>query len=94
MNATILCVGKLKEKWQAEGCAEYLKRLGRYGKYEIVAVDDVREPDKPSEALYKQVMDREGEALLRHIRPNDRVVCLCVRAQAPDSVQLSRKAGN
>ena len=91
MNATILCVGKLKEKWQAEGCAEYLKRLGRYGKYEIVAVDDVREPDKPSEALYKQVMDREGEALLRHIRPNDRVVCLCVRAQAPDSVQLSRK---
>ena len=91
MNATILCVGKLKEKWQAEGCAEYLKRLSRYGKYEIVAVDDVREPDKPSEALYRQVMDREGEALLRHIRPNDRVVCLCIRAEAPDSVRLSQK---
>ena len=37
MNATILCVGKLKEKWQADGCAEYLKRLSRYGKYEIPA---------------------------------------------------------
>ena len=91
MNATILCVGKLKEKWQAEGCAEYLKRLSRYGKYEVVAVDDVREPDKPSEALYRQVMDKEGEALLKHIRPNDRVVCLCIRAEAPDSVRLSKK---
>ena len=91
MNAVVLCVGKLKEKWQAEGCAEYLKRLSRYGKYEVVAVDDVREPDKPSEALYRQVMDREGEALLRHIRPGDRVVCLCVKAPAPDSVALSEK---
>ena len=91
MNATILCVGKLKEKWQAEGCAEYLKRLSRYGHYEIVAVDDVREPDKPSEALYRQVIDREGQALLKHIHPGDRVVCLCIRADAPDSVALSRR---
>lgn len=91
MNATVLCVGKLKEKWQAEGCAEYLKRLSRYGKYEVVAVDDVREPDKPSEALYRQAMDREGEALLKHIRPQDRVVCLCIRADAPDSVALAKR---
>ena len=26
MNGTILCVGKLREKWQREGCQEYLKR--------------------------------------------------------------------
>ena len=93
MNATILCVGKLKEKWQADGCAEYLKRLSRYGRYEIVAVDDVREPDKPSEALLRQVMEKEGAALLKHIRPNDRVVCLCIRAEAPDSVRLAEITG-
>ena len=69
MNAVILCVGKLKEKWQQGGCEEYLKRLTRYGKYEVVAVDDVREPDKPSEALNRQVMDKEAAALLKHIRP-------------------------
>lgn len=91
MNATILCVGKLKEAWQRDGCAEYLKRLSRYGKYEIVAVDDEREPEKPSQALLKQIMDREGAALLRHIRPNDRVIALCIKAPAPDSVALSRK---
>ena len=64
MNATILCVGKLKEKWQQEGCAEYLKRLSRYGKYEIVQIDDLREPDNASPAQIKQIIDREGKNLL------------------------------
>ena len=90
MNAVILCVGKLKEKWQQGGCEEYLKRLTRYGKYEVVTVDDVREPDKPSEALNRQVMDKEAAALLKHIRPEDFVVCLCIQAAAPDSVALAK----
>lgn len=93
MNATVLCVGKLKEKWQVEGCNEYLKRLSRYGKYEVVAVDDVREPDRPNDALIRQAMDREGAALLRHIRPGDRVICLCIQANAPDSVGLAKLTG-
>ena len=91
MNATILCVGKLKEKWQRDGCDEYLKRLGRYGKYEIVQVDDEREPERPCEALIRQIVDKEGATLLKHIRPTDRVICLCVVGPAPDSVALSRR---
>ena len=91
MNGTILCVGKLKEKWQQPGCEEYLKRLSRYGRYEIIAVDDVKDPEKPSAALIRQNMDREGQALMKHIRPTDRVICLCIKADAPDSVALSRR---
>ena len=91
MNGTILCVGKLKEKWQQAGCAEYLKRLSRYGRYEIVAVDDEREPEKPSAAQLNQIKDREGAALLRHVKPADRVIALCIQAPAPDSVALSKK---
>ena len=91
MNGTILCVGRLKEKWQQEGCAEYLKRLSRYGKYEILAVDDEREPDRPSEAQLAQIREKEGAALLKHIRPTDRVIALCIMAEAPDSVALSKK---
>ena len=93
MNAVILCVGKLKEKWQAEGCSEYLKRLSRYGKYEVIAVDDVREPDKPSDALIRQAMEKEGQSLMKHIRSTDRVVCLCIKADAPDSVRLAEITG-
>lgn len=89
MNAVILCVGKLKEKWQAEGVNEYLKRLSRYGKYEIIQIDDLREPENASAAQLRQIVEKEGKNLLARIRPNDRVVAMCIRAKAPDSVQFS-----
>ena len=91
MNAAILCVGKLRESWQREGCAEYLKRLSRYGKYEVIQVDDQREPDNASPAQIRQIVDREGQALLGRIRPNDRVVALCIQAKAPDSLGLAEQ---
>lgn len=91
MNATILCVGRLKERWQRDACAEYLKRLTRYGEVRVVEVDDLPEPAHPSEALERQVKEKEGRALLRQIKPGDRVVALCVQAEAPDSVALARK---
>ncbi len=91
MNATILCVGKLKEKWQQDGCNEYLKRLSRYGKYEILQLDDLREPENASESQIRQIMEREGKAILARIRPTDTVVALCIRADAPDSIGLAKK---
>lgn len=90
MNASILCVGKLKEKWQQDGCNEYLKRLSHYGKYEIIQLDDLREPENASPAQIRQLMDREGKAILARIRPNDRVIALCIQAKAPDSVGFSK----
>ncbi|NLF28994.1 MAG: 23S rRNA (pseudouridine(1915)-N(3))-methyltransferase RlmH [Clostridiales bacterium] len=84
MNASILCVGRLKESWQREGVEEYLKRLSRYGKYEIHEVDD--RPD----ALGQKAAEREGEAILKRMRPGDHVVALCVDAPAPDSLGLAR----
>ena len=89
MNAAILCVGKLRESWQRDGCAEYLKRLTRYGKYEIVQVDDLREPDNASPAQIRQIVEKEGQALLGRIKPNDRVVAMCIQAKAPDSLGLA-----
>lgn len=91
MNGTVLCVGRLKEKWQKQGCEEYLKRLSRYGKYEIIEVDDLPAPERASEAQLRQIMDREGLALLKHVKPTDRVIALCIKADAPDSVGLSRQ---
>ena len=91
MNGTILCVGRLKERWQKEGCDEYLKRLSRYGKYEVVVVDDLPAPERASDAQIRQIIDKEGQSLLKHIRPTDRVIALCIVADAPDSVALSKR---
>ena len=45
MKITILCVGKIKEKYFRDAIAEYEKRLGRYCKLEIVEVADEKTPD-------------------------------------------------
>lgn len=94
MNVCVLCVGKLKEKWARAGCEEYLKRLGRFGHVEVREIPDCPEPAKPSEALNRQVMDKEGRELMRAIRDADHVVALCVRADQPDSPGLARRLGN
>lgn len=91
MNACILCVGKLKEQWQREGCAEYIKRLSRYGSAEVVEVPDQPEPANSSPALERQLVTREGEELLRRIKPTDFVIALCIDGDAPDSPALSRR---
>lgn len=89
MNACVLAVGSLKEKWQKDGASEYLKRLTRYGKYEMAEVPDEPEPAKPSKALNDMVMEKEGKALLSRIRPNDKVVALCINGKQLSSEELA-----
>jgi 23S rRNA (pseudouridine1915-N3)-methyltransferase len=90
MNVSILCVGKLKEDWQSAACQEYLKRLTRYGNFEVVEVPDQPEPEKASEAQIQQLLEKEGRELLRRIRPEDRVVALAIKGTAPDSLGLAK----
>ena len=59
MTAAIVCVGRLKEKGYAAAAEEYVKRLSRYGKTEIVELPDLPEPANASFADRIQVMDRE-----------------------------------
>ena len=40
MKLLILAVGKLKDRWALEGCAEYLQRLRRQAAIEVVEVKD------------------------------------------------------
>jgi 23S rRNA (pseudouridine1915-N3)-methyltransferase len=89
MNVLILTVGKLKEDWQRDACREYLKRLTRYGSFEIQEVGDQPEPEKASEAEALKVVEKEGRELLKRIRPEDRVVALAIQGTQPDSVGLA-----
>ena len=40
MKITVLCVGRIKEKFYSDAVAEYLKRLSRYAKTEVIEVAD------------------------------------------------------
>jgi len=89
VSAVILCVGKMKEKAYRELADEYLKRLGRYGKYEETEIADLPEPAGNSTALEEQVKTREGEALLAKIRPGDRVIALTIEGKMMSSEELA-----
>ncbi len=41
----LICVGKLRDRWLKEGCAEYQKRLGRFCDLEIAEVPESRAKD-------------------------------------------------
>lgn len=80
MNRALVCVGKLREKCLREAADEYIKRLGRYGGIEEIELPDEAEPAKPTPALEEIVKRKEGERILRALRPNDTVIVLCVDA--------------
>ena len=89
MNTVILCVGKMKETAYRQLADEYLKRLGRYGKYEEIEIPDLPEPAGNSAALEEQVKTREGEALLARIRTGDRVIALTIEGKQRSSEELA-----
>lgn len=89
MRYTVLCVGKLREKFYAEAVREYEKRLSRYAKVNIVEVPDEKAPERAPEALQEQIRSREGERLLRHIREEMYVIALDLRGKEYDSVAFA-----
>ncbi len=91
MKITILCVGKIKEKYLQEGIGEYRKRLGKYVRLDILEVPDEKTPDRASEAEEAMIRRTEGEKLLKHIKPEDLVVTLAIDGKMLDSVSLSRQ---
>lgn len=91
MKITILCVGKLKEKFMRDAVNEYSKRLSRYVKLDVAEVADEKTPDHASEREEELIREKEGERLLRHIKGEDHVIALAITGDQYDSVAFSRK---
>ena len=91
MKITVLTVGKIKEKYLRDAIAEYTKRLSRYCKLEIIEVADEKTKDQASETEIDMVKDREGERILKSIRPDGYVIALAIDGKQPDSIELSRE---
>lgn len=90
MRAVLVCVGRVKEKYLQAACAEYTKRLSRYGQVEVVEVKDEPEPANPSEALLARARQIEGERILAKIRPDDHVVALAIDGRGYTSEEFAR----
>jgi len=83
MAIAVICAGRLRERYWQDAAAEYIKRMSRYNKTEVIEV-----PDQP-ESEGDRAMKKEGEAMLSHIRDDDFVVAMCIEGPQKDSVELS-----
>ena len=91
MKITIITVGKIKEKYLRDAIAEYVKRLSRYCKLEIIEVADEKTPDQASETVEEQIRDKEGERILKHIRDDMYVITLEIGGKMVSSEELADK---
>lgn len=91
MKFTVICVGKIKEKFYTQAVEEYAKRLSRYGKLEIIEVADEKTPDQASETVNRMIKDKEGERILAQIRDDAYVIALAIEGKMLDSEELAEK---
>ena len=94
MKITIVCVGKIKEKFYRDALAEYTKRLSRYCSLSITEVADEKTKEQASDVECAIIKDREGERILKSIREDGYVNALAIDGKNLDSVELSKKIEN
>ena len=91
MKISILCVGKVKEKFYREAIDEFTKRLSRYCKLEIIEVSDEKTEEQSSETEIRLVKEKEGERILAKVPDSAYVVALAIEGNQLDSEELAKK---
>lgn len=91
MRITVLCVGKIKEKFFQDGIAEYKKRLSRYCNLEIIEVADEKTPDNASDLELEKIKEKEAQRLQKYIKKESYIITLEIAGNMISSEQLSQK---
>ena len=78
----IICVGKIKEKFYTDAVNEYLKRLSKYTKIDLIEVKDENFDDV-------KTLIKERDSILKYINDKDYIITLEIDGNELDSVSLS-----
>ena len=84
LKVNIVCVGKVKEKYFADGINEYSKRLSRFCEFKIIETDE--ENSKNSASL---ISEKEGKNILPKLRGT--VLALAIEGKKYSSEKFARK---
>ncbi len=80
----IITVGKIKEKYYTDAVNEYLKRLSKYTKIDLIEVKD-------EDFDINKTLSKERDSILKYIDEKDYVITLEIEGNELDSVSLSKK---
>ncbi|NLO08638.1 MAG: 23S rRNA (pseudouridine(1915)-N(3))-methyltransferase RlmH [Clostridiales bacterium] len=91
MKVSLICVGKLKEKYLTIGIDEYRKRLGRYCTLDIIELPDEKTPDNASHAMEEAIKKKEGDRILRALKDNSFCIALVIKGNMISSEELAEQ---
>ena len=81
MNISVICIGKLKEKYWTQAVEEYSKRLKSYCSLDIIELKEARLFDKAGISGEQAVKDAEGEEILKKLKDSMYVITLSAGSQ-------------
>ena len=81
----IICIGKIKEKYIKEAINDYLKRLSKYTKIEIIELNNYCS-DNINDILF-----HEKELILKNIKEKEYIITLEIEGKQIDSYEFSKK---
>ncbi|MBQ0037804.1 MAG: 23S rRNA (pseudouridine(1915)-N(3))-methyltransferase RlmH [Clostridiales bacterium] len=90
-KVSIICVGKLKEKFYTDAVAEYTKRLSRHCKLDILELPECRLGDDPAPAEIQRALHTEAAAIREKLPKGGAVIAMCIEGKTCSSQELSRR---
>ena len=90
MNVSLIAVGKLKESYWRDACAEYEKRLSAFCRFHIVELPETRLPERPSQAQIDAALAEEGKRILS-AAGGACLVSLCIEGKELSSEELAAR---
>ena len=93
LNIKIICVGKIKEISLRELINEYVKRLSKYTKLEIIELDDEKIPQNASSTIEEQIINVESNKIIEKLSkyPNSKIFILDLKGKEYSSEQFAQK---
>ncbi len=84
---TLITIGKIKEKYITEGIEDYLKRLSKYTKIELIELED--------ESFDKtKTLKKEAEKILKRLNKKSYIITLEIEGKELSSIELSNLIDN
>lgn len=91
ISVSVICVGKLKEGYLRDGCAEYIKRLSAYSKVKVIEVAEEKAFDNPSAAEIINIIEKEGKRIIDKIPKGSFVIPMCIEGKEFSSPDFSEE---
>ncbi len=82
VKINIVAVGKVKEKYFAEGINEYAKRMSKFAQFSIIEVQE-ENFSKVDDSIIEIIKERESQRILPHLKGT--VLALAIEGKKYDS---------